>query len=48
MKQKDIQKMQESLMKDMDKTFDEIQKLLVKQKIHEENEKMRLIQVIMI
>ena len=37
--------MQELVMKDVDKTFSELQKLVEKQKIHEETEKMRIIQV---
>ena len=45
MKQKDIQAIQEMLMKEMDKTFSDLQKLIEKQKIHEESERMKLIQV---
>ena len=45
MKQKDIEKMRETLMKSMDVNLGDIKKLLEKQKIMEEQERMRKIQV---
>lgn len=45
MKQKDIDKLYEGLMKDMDKTLGDLKKMIEKQKIAEEQEKLRKIQV---
>ena len=45
MKQRDIEKMRETLMKSMDVNLGDIKKLLEKQKIMEEQERMRKIQV---
>lgn len=45
MKQKDVDKLYEGLMKDMDKTLADLKKMIEKQKIAEEQEKLRKIQV---
>ena len=45
MKQRDIEKMREMLMKSMDVNLGDIKKLLEKQKIMEEQERMKKIQV---
>ena len=45
MKQRDIEKLRETLMKSMDVNLGDIKKLLEKQKIMEEQERMRKIQV---
>ena len=46
MKQKELDKLYEAVMKEMDKTLGDLKKMLEKQKIAEEQDRLRKIQVV--